>query len=144
MANDFRSFSLKLDAFSAKVKIASANVIKHIALDFFRHVVMNTPVDTGRARASWTIAVNQADRSVMPEAHEGAVYPAAQAGFLSVGPGDSVIISNNLPYITVLENGRQAHSGSIQAPFGMVAISMMEVRANTAVLIAAGVQDAGL
>ena len=139
MANDYRSFSLKLDAFAAKVKIAPSKVVKRVAFDFFRHVVFNTPVDTGRARASWTIAVNVANRAVMPEAPEGTIYPAPSVGFLAVGPGDSVIVSNNLPYITALENGH-----SRQAPFGMVAISMMEVRANTAVLIAAGVQDAGL
>lgn len=140
MANDIRTFNLNMDAFVAKVKIAPAKVVKRVAFDLYGHIIRNTPVDTGRARASWTIAVNQANRNVMPAVPAGArVYPDPAPGFLAVGPGDTVIISNNLPYINALEDGH-----SKQAPFGMVAVSMMEVRAKMAALIAAGVQDAGL
>ena len=99
-------------------------------------MTFNTPVDTGRARASWTIAVNQANRHVMPEGR----YPAMpNPGFLDVRPGDSVVISNNLPYITALENGH-----SRQAPFGMVAVSIQEVRTNMGALIGAAIADVGL
>jgi len=139
MANDFRSFSLQLDAFAAKVKVAPSKVVKRVAFDLFGRIVKKTPWLTGRARASWTIAVNQADRRVMPPAPPGTVYPRATAGFLDVKPGDSVVISNNLPYITALEDGH-----SRKAPLGMVKLSIEEVKQKMATLMAAGVQDAGL
>lgn len=139
MPNDYRSFSLQLDDFAAKVKIAPSKVVKRIAFDLFGRIVVHTPWLTGRARASWTIAVNDADRHVMSPASPGTVYPGATAGFLDVKPGDSVVISNNLPYITALEDGH-----STKAPAGMVKLSIEEVKANMATLITAGVQDAGL
>jgi len=135
MANDFRSFSLQLDAFAAKVKVAPSKVVKRVAFDLFGRIVKRTPVDTGRARASWTIALNHADRTVQPPGR----YNAPKIGFLDVKPGDSVVISNNLPYITALEDGH-----SRKAPLGMVKLSIEEVKQKMATLMAAGVQDAGL
>ena len=136
MANDFRSFSLQLDAFAAKVKVAPSKVVKRVAFDLFGRIVKRTPVDTGRARASWTIALNHADRTVQPPGR----YNAPKIGFLDVKPGDSVVISNNLPYITALEDGHSQQS----PPHAMVGLSIEEIKQKMATLMAAGVQDAGL
>ena len=132
---DYRSFSLQLDRFAAKIKVAPALVVKRVAFDLFGRIIKRTPVDTGRARASWTIAVNQADRTVQPP---GSHQAPPVIGSLNVGPGDSVVISNNLPYITALEDGH-----SRQAPHGMVKLSIAEVNSNMNVLIAAALNEAG-
>ncbi len=58
---------------------------------------------------------------------------------LDVRPGDTIWISNNLPYIVKLEEGH-----SQQAPQGMVALSIAEVDLRMNKLIAEGLKDAGL
>lgn len=81
-------------------------------------VIARTPVDTGRARASWIVTVGggtPANRSVPAEgsyaelkSHNGAVaHGTAAAGQALAGlqPGQTVWISSALPYILVLEFG---------------------------------------
>lgn len=140
MANDFRSFELQLNNFAQKVKIAPTTVKKRIAFDLFRRIVRRTPVDTGRARGSWTMAVNEADRTVLPPAPPGQIYPPPPIGALDVRLNESIVISNNLPYITALEDGHSKQA----PPHAMVALSVEEVKANMERLIAEGLKDAGL
>ena len=137
MPVDTRQFDLNISAFVKKVGILPEKLVKSVAFDLFARVVKKTPVDTGRARSSWNIAVNKQDLSMKPEGLSS--YPPARAGLLSVGPGDIVWTTNNLPYVGELENGH-----SWQAPLGMVAVSMEEVKLNIASQIADGVKDAGL
>lgn len=151
MATDFRKFELELDAFCKKVEQSAATVTKRVAFDLFRRIVRKTPVDTGRARAAWNMSVNEAHRTVPPEGQ--ASYPEPTAGALVVQPGDEIWISNNLPYIVKLEEGgytKKKETGktkggfSLQAPHGMVAVSIEEVKLQMNRLIAEGLKDAGL
>ena len=96
-------------------------------------------MDTGRARGSWTISVNQADRSVLPPAPPGQVYPPPPIGALDVRINEQIVISNNLPYILELENGH-----SQQAPVGMAAVSIEEVQLKMEALMAAAIKDVRL
>ena len=138
MANDFRSFNVACDAFTAKVKLAPGTVQKRIAFDLFGRIIKKTPVDTGRARASWTIAGGQADRAVAPVGQTAYPIPQVPLG-LPLTPGEPIWISNNLPYIVRLEEGH-----SKQAPAGMVAVSIAEVEVGMRQLITEGLKDAGL
>lgn len=137
MANDFRTFSLQLDDFARKVGVSGTTVAKRVGLDLFGRIVRKTPVDTGRARASWNISLKQAERSVQPAAQH--TYPIPQVGVVSMKPGDTIWISNNLPYIVKLEEGH-----SKQAPAGMVALSIEEVNLSMSKLEREGLRDAGL
>lgn len=139
MANDFRKFELELNEFTKKVGIAPSKVAKRIGLDLFAKIVRKTPVDTGRARGSWNISVNEADRTVLPPAPPGDVYPPPSIGALDVRLNESIVISNNLPYIVELEKGH-----SKQAPNGMVALSIEEVQLKMDALMREGLKDAGL
>lgn len=139
MAHDFRSFSVDLDAFVKKVGLARGTVVKRVGFDLYGRIIRKTPVDTGRARGSWTISVSEADRTVLPPAPPGQIYPPPPIGALDVRLNESIVISNNLPYITALEDGH-----SKQAPNGMVALSIAEVETNMAQLEAQGIKDAGL
>jgi hypothetical protein len=65
MANDARQFNVSLDDFARRVGLSGTTVAKRVAFDLFGRIVRKTPVDTGRARASWNISTNQADRSVV-------------------------------------------------------------------------------
>lgn len=125
------NFDRDLAKFSDQMGIALTTVVKKIGFDLFRRIILKTPVDTGRARASWTIAINQPDRSVAdPGVHaeyQTGASSAAEAKATSVmaslqaGKYEPVWISNNLPYIEALEHGH-----SQQAPQGMVALSIAE------------------
>lgn len=138
MANDIRKFNLELDAFAKKLRVAPSTIAKRVANDLFKRIVDKTPVDTGRAQASWTMALNEADRSVQPEGQ--ASYRKPQPPSLSVQPGDSIVISNNLPYITALEDGHSPQA----APHAMVALSIEEVKQKMELLMQQGLKDAGL
>lgn len=135
-----REFERDLDDFSRKVGLEHATVVKRVALDLFGRVVKKTPVDTGRARASWTIAVGAPDRTIQPEGTYPAMQRQGEAGRVAQAMAQQALsgleslaslagyvrepiwISNNLPYIEELERGH-----SLQAPAGMVAISIIEV-----------------
>lgn len=139
--SDVRTFARDLDAFAAKIGLAPAIVVKKIGFDLHRRIVLKTPVDTGRARASWNISVNQPDRSVEPEIPDdqklsaGAAAKKAlakQQAIGKLGPTDEIWISNNLPYIVALERGH-----SRQAPAGMVAVSLAEVYAEIDAIVGA-------
>ncbi len=134
---DIRKFSMDMDNFAKKVGIAAEILQKRVAFDLFGRIVKKTPVDKGRARGSWTIAVNAADRAVLPEGQES--YPEPKIGSLTVKPGDEIWISNNLPYIVELEKGH-----SKKAPEGMVALSIAEVDHNMSRLEQTAVKEAGL
>lgn len=125
------SFDRDLAKFADTMGIQLTTVVKKIGFDLFRRIILKTPVDTGRARASWTLAINAPDRSVAdPGAHQeyqtgadGAAEAKATAVMASLQAGkyEPVWISNNLPYIEALEHGH-----SQQAPQGMVALSIAE------------------
>jgi hypothetical protein len=114
-------------------------------------VIARTPVDTGRARASWIVTVggrSPHNRSVPAEgsyaelkSHNGAVaHGTAAAGQALAGlqPGQTVWISSALPYILVLEfggypnppkggAGKSVGGFSRQAPRGMVRVTFEEL-----------------
>lgn len=123
-------------------KLDAVKVVKKLAFDAYAGVIRRTPVDTGRARASWQLALDAPNLSVAAEVVGGGVGFAAKreekvskvgvlpnasassgnAALLGFTWGRTIYISNNLPYIVPLENG-----SSTQAPYGMVRLTMIEI-----------------
>lgn len=134
-------FDRDLTAFAKQLDVSVVTVVKKVGFDLFARIIKRTPVDTGRARASWTIAVNQPDRTVAPEGThpEAIVSPEAAAASQAAGalthlkPYEPVWISNNLPYIEALEKGH-----SDQAPAGMVALSIAETETEIDTILRTG------
>lgn len=131
MGKTFQFSTEDLDKFSKQVGIDYHTLLKRVVFDIFGRIVEKTPVDTGRARASWNISIGKPDPSVAPEGQQPALNRlsaeakagAALATLTERGVLDvPIFISNNLPYILELENGH-----SKQAPEGMVALSIEEV-----------------
>jgi hypothetical protein len=156
MANDVRTFNLQLDAFARKVGVSGTTVAKRVAFDLFGRIVRRTPVLTGRARASWTITTNGPgngdttpnitvqgpfSKAIVGRAIKVAVnaFQMQRLTALQVNQGDTIWISNNVPYIVALEEGH-----SRQAPAGMVALSVEEVNIKMSALVQQGIRDAGL
>lgn len=124
-------FNAQLTKFARKIQVAPQKVVKKVAFQLFRRIIEKTPVDTGRARASWNISVGRINPSVAPEGQHpksasalATKANAVLAGYGADGRLPAVWISNNLPYIGELENGH-----SQQAPAGMLKLSIMEEEA---------------
>lgn len=113
--------------FAEKINLGVATVVRKIAVDLHTKITKRTPVDTGRARASWMLTEG-APSDVAPDASafpKGKTAPAPPTPDVAAIDGKkSVFIVSNLIYIEPLENGH-----SKQAPAGMVAVSLAEVKA---------------
>ena len=130
MGLNVRIDTAKLDAalqkFAAKADADVHDAVRLCAFKIERKVVERTPVDTGRARASWNISEEYANTSVQPEGEYGPPPPPVG----KITGKKPVHISNNLEYIVPLEYGH-----SQQAPNGMAAIAVAEVLAELNTII---------
>lgn len=95
------------------------NIFRAVALQLFDRVIRRTPVDTGRARANWNAAIDNPDESVT----DSTLPPQPAPTVFSADLGDTLYLTNNLPYISALEYGY-----SKQAPQGMVRVTVSELQ----------------
>jgi hypothetical protein len=109
-----------------KLKENPDKLIRALALEVAKRVILRTPVDTGRARGNWNLSVGEPDFDTSKHnAPKGqAPIRRAMARLQGVEYGDEVWLANGLPYINALEHGH-----SKQAPTGMVKVTMAGVRA---------------
>ena len=117
----YTAFSGDMVAFSKKIGVELSTVVRKVSFDIWNDVTRLTPVDTGRARASWNVSEEYANLAVKPKSYEGSGQGVA--GKIS-GKKD-VIISNNVEYIVFLENG-----SSTQAPSGMTKLAVANAAAS--------------
>lgn len=103
---------------------AVLEVTKAVALRGLSGVVLKSPVDTGRFRANWNVAVESIDYSVSEATDKsgGATISKGTATINAVEPYRVIWLTNNLPYAERLEGGH-----SKQAPAGMVALTAAEL-----------------
>lgn len=134
------SFSLDISAFARKAQGRMDLVVRKIALDLFRRIILRTPVGNpdlwespappgyvgGRARANWHVDIGRMSPRVLKSIDKtGEITTArATAALRNAKAGVSIFIINNLPYIIPLERG-----WSSQAPAGMVAVTIREYQA---------------
>lgn len=127
IASGSSNFVLDLSKFQAKsVKMLSL-VPRMVAMMLYRNITAKTPVDTGRARNNWMLSVGQPDLSTTEASSNNseelfALGGKAVAKLKNHKPGQSIFITNSLPYIMRLEYGY-----SDQAPHGMVRVSIAEI-----------------
>ena len=95
------SFSEDLGKFRAKSIDDVDRKLRGISLSLFNSIILKTPVDTGRARGNWQIDTSQ----------------SKTAGL--------VRITNNVPYIVILEYGDKNRK-----PVAMVRTSILEIQTN--------------
>lgn len=102
-------------AYKVKVEGTLEKDVRRTALAVDRELVLNTPVDTGRARSNWIPSLN------VPEVRlvEPGQKPDVAAATASYKLSDIIFISNSLPYIKRLNDGH-----SKQAPAGFVEASV--------------------
>lgn len=97
------------------IKIAAVAAIDQV-------VVLATPVDTGRARANWQVGLNAPKRGALLENFDkggSSTISRNRTAARGTRAGETVYISNNLPYINRLNEGYSA-----QAPANFVLIGI--------------------
>ena len=120
------SFSVDLSKAIEKAKGRTEIVVKKIALELFSNIIYKSPVLTGRFLANWNCSIGSPDLSTsqaIDPSGSGAISKATSTVVSYTLNGQSVFLTNNLPYADRLENG-----WSKQAPNGMVRLSMMEIQ----------------
>lgn len=118
------SFASELKSFSDKALKNTDRVRRAAIVEILNGVVLNTPVDTGRARGNWQTTVNApASGDIAGVRSPGAVEAEARANMGELK--DTVFITNNLPYIGKLNEG-----SSKQAPARFVESEVARVAAN--------------
>jgi hypothetical protein len=157
-----RNFSNQLRKMAQGLNITIRVVVRKMAYDAFTRLTMRTPVDTGRARASWDIKQGSPS-DFIPDPIEG---KNAGSGNTDLGTGmtgnslgagaltggtthevtgaleavtgrEVVYITTALDYMRYLEQGH-----SKQAPSGMVALTVAEMAAEIDSILAQIAQPA--
>ena len=80
------------------------------ALEILTGLTRTTPVDTGRAASSWRLNKGVPDPSFEPAGQTSYKPPLPPSG-ASLGTGETLFISNNLPYIVRLNEGHSEKAG---------------------------------
>ena len=122
------------DSAKQKIRASGNKLVRALALEGVRRIVMRTPVDKGHARANWNVAVGQPDRSITEGNDAGGGSTVSRGTQVVLGDfqaGQRLFITNAVDYVDELENG-----SSRQAPEGMVRVTAEELRPMTTQIIA--------
>lgn len=114
------------DRVATKVRDKSDKLVRSVALEALGRLIRRTPVDTGRARANWNVAIGDVDPTHDVDVMDPQGTVALQGGQQVIGEfraGERLFLTNSIPYVPELERGH-----SKQAPQGMVAVTAAEMR----------------
>ena len=111
------SFEADLTRFVSKNKFRANRLIKKVAFAGVQGVMVGSPVDKGRFRASWRIKLNRESRQVAPKGTSTGKKFKDPTGakelnatginriLLAKNLNRDIVISNALPYAVPLEKG---------------------------------------
>ena len=131
MARANKDFERSLAKYVKKVDKVGTKGIRSVALTASKLLMTKSPVDEGVFRANWQVGVNTINRSVDMDAGgnqskfsvDGSTLSRHNSVIGSVDIGDSINISNSMPYAMRLE-----HGWSDQASAGMVTVTLIEIK----------------
>jgi len=132
------NFTINLAKIIEQAKENGAAIARKIALELETRVILKTPVDTGMLRNRWSVSLNSIDNAEYGADKTGQESISRALGELSSFKlGDTIWITNNLPYMQNIEfglygKGKSATSKTIngyssQAPQGVIRITFKEV-----------------
>ena len=140
-------FTRDISDWIERTKLSGRDVMLKLGLDAHRGILLRSPVDSGRFRASNRISLNRVDATVFPELDKGektgAEYRDAPSGHEVSGTAtalsavkwtDTIHLTNNLPYARPLENGSSAQNGN--QVDGIYGATFAELSANLAAAVA--------
>jgi hypothetical protein len=117
------NFELDIQRFVEKANGRVDLVIRKVALEMFTRIVIKSPVDTGRARGSWSCAIGSIPSAQVNHLDKTGAATIGQisATAARVKAGEVIYLTSSLSYIRALEFGH-----SSQSPNGMVRLSVLE------------------
>ena len=120
------SFADQVKAFEKDALRKMNLAVRKISLEIFSRVILKSPVDTGRFRGNWQVAIGSIPSGTLELDDKTGTATVSKADLKLVGAkaGDTIYLANNLPYAVRLEEGY-----SQQAPAGMVALTVQEFAA---------------
>ena len=121
MSND--AFKAGFQRLLAKVGDRAEDTVRVFALQIGNELIRRSPVDTGRFRGNWQIGLNNIEHntSSSPDKDGGTATARLSARLASWKAGETINITNSLPYARRLEYG-----WSQQAPQGMVRLTVVD------------------
>jgi hypothetical protein len=121
--SDVNRFTLDIQRFVNKTKNNLDLVVRRVAFDIFSRVIEKSPVDTGRFRANWQVAIGSIPGGILEAFDKSGVDTIlrVQATVMNAKAGDVIYLVNNVHYSVRLEFG-----WSKQAPAGMVRTTLQE------------------
>lgn len=108
LGNDLEKLALGFPAQADKI-------VRLVALESLKNLVLSTPVDTGRARSNWFATVDFPSEQITDDTDFQSNLHEESSKLLSSFRFNTIWISNNLPYILRLNDG-----WSKQAPIGFI------------------------
>ncbi|RQO83488.1 HK97 gp10 family phage protein [Acidovorax sp. FJL06] len=114
-------FAANLNKLCERAGDKAALVVRRAALELQSGMIERSPVDTGRFKGNWQCGIgslNAATNSAADSSGQGALGRTATT-LQGWTPGQTIVLSNSLPYAKRLENG-----WSQQAPSGMVRLTV--------------------
>lgn len=119
-----REFKADLSRFSIKVDLAIIGVIKETAKSVRLQVATRTPINTGRASASWNASVGTPNFSTKSRGYNspGSAPTDGRVTLTGFLLGRTIHISNGISYIGKLNSG-----SSLKAPAGFVEASVATI-----------------
>lgn len=97
-----------------------------LSMQLYSNLVYNTPVDTGHARANWTVSVDNAYQGVKDTTTVDYALTASTIKSFDIMKNHAIVIGNNTPYIVKLNSGhsKQADPNFVERS---MAVSIAEV-----------------
>lgn len=116
------TFSKSLGSFKVKSIAEADRVRRAIIIELFNSVILDTPVDTGRARANWQVSTGAQKTDVIDSTNGQRAIDEVETVVNASPEDETIFLTNNVPYISFLEYG-----SSKQAPAGMVRKNMARI-----------------
>lgn len=139
---DLNGFSARMRRRGRQVEDGANKAKRQVALIADRELVLETPVDTGRARSNWIVSLGApvldarepyAPGEKLGKGERRNAQAAIEQGTVRIAlskPGQDIYISNNVDYIGRLNDGSsaQAPSGFVQAAVTRAAAAVRGAR----------------
>lgn len=132
------SYAVDISKFVEKTGLKLGLIMRKLAMQALRGVVMKTPVLTGRLRGNWRVGLNVIDLTTdwLLKDKVGQNTIARGEAIINLSTGRdakgrftqkmtdlAIFITNNLPYALKIEDG----GSPVKAPEGMLKITFQEV-----------------
>jgi len=98
------SFKSDMDKIQKDIQARADKALRASIFTMTSEVISGTPVDTGRAKGNWQASIGKAETSELNKTDISGGATIAKAGeAVSLALGEQYYLTNNLPYIGVLE-----------------------------------------